>query len=249
MAASDENVTPRAGDFPATQWSLVIAAADGDGGAGHQALAELCRSYWRPLYAYIRRRGFSEADAKDATQEFFLFVLEYNPVAKADRERGRFRTFLLATLGNFIADRWDYRMAQKRGGAAVHVSWDESELEEFDVGAISPAVSADACYDATWAHMLARRAFEQVRTSYEQRSRGALFHSLRGFLTAGDMPSYAEVGRQLALSEAAVTSAIHRLRHEYRAALRHLVAQTVRDVDEIDDELRYLMRAMTQAQG
>jgi RNA polymerase sigma-70 factor (ECF subfamily) len=196
------------------------------------------------LYAYVRRRGFAAADAKDATQDFFVFLLERNVMAKADRERGRFRTFLLVTLRNFLADQHDRKTAQKRGGGTLHISWDEMGIEGFDIGAMPPSATAEACFDAAWAQTLAQRALNLVAQSYEQRSRGELFRALRGFLAGGEVPSYAEAGRQLGLSEAAATSAIHRLRHDYRAALRHLVAETVRDVADLDDELRYLMTAL-----
>lgn len=232
--------------FPTTQWSLVLAAGDQGAASGNRALAELCRAYWRPLYTFVRRRGFPEDEARDLTQEFFLLLLERDVVARADRERGRFRTFLLATLRNFLADEHDRRTAQKRGGGARHVSWDELEEDESDVLALPPSATAELCFDAAWARMLAQRALDLVRENYAQRGRANLFGALHGFLTGGDAPSYAAAREQLGLSESAVTSAIHRLRQDYRAALRHLVAQTVRDIADVEDELRYLLSVLSQ---
>ncbi|MGH8021545.1 MAG: RNA polymerase sigma factor, partial [Opitutaceae bacterium] len=127
----------RASEFPSTQWSLVLAAGERDGPAGRRALAELCRAYWPPLYTFARRRGMATADAQDATQDFFVFLLSNGLVARADRERGRFRSFLLASFRHFLADRRDHATAVKRGGGAVHLSWETIAASEAGVDALS----------------------------------------------------------------------------------------------------------------
>ncbi|MGH7607935.1 MAG: RNA polymerase sigma factor [Gemmatimonadales bacterium] len=239
----------RASEFPSTQWSLVIAAGERDASAGQRALAELCRAYWQPLYTFARRRGLAAADAQDATQDFFVFLLEQGLVARADRERGRFRSFLLGSFRHFLADRHDHATALKRGGGALHLSWETIAASEEGIHALSDAATPETCFDLTWARMLTQRALDAVREAYEERGRGETFLALRAFLAGSDLPTYVDAGQQLGLTEAAVASAIHRLRQDYRTALRRLVAQTVRDPAEIDDELRYLLSALTRAPG
>ena len=146
------------GDFPTTQWSLVLAAGDREAAAGNHALAELCRAYWRPLYTFVRRRGYPEEEAKDLTQDFFVMLLERDVIARVDRERGRFRTFLLVTLRNFLADQHDRNTALKRGGGAAHISFDEHGRGDHDVAALPPSVRRSLFRHGVGAHARATGA-------------------------------------------------------------------------------------------
>ena len=232
--------------FTTTHWSVVLAARDMASPQADVALAELCRTYWYPLYAFVRRKGHGPHDAQDLTQAFFARLLEKNYVAQADRDRGRFRTFLLAALTHFLADEWDKTRRLKRGGDREMISFDAASAEERY--RLEPIDQLDA------AKLYERRGvttlFDQVLARLEQEFRDAgkaeLFDGLKSSLLAErDGASYAELGAQLGLKEDAVKQAVHRMRRRYRELFREEIAQTVAGPGEVDDELNYLFAVLS----
>jgi RNA polymerase sigma-70 factor (ECF subfamily) len=222
--------------FAHTRWSVVLAAQDPV--RATTALEELCRTYWYPLYAYVRRCGHSAEDAQDLTQAFFARLLEKNWLESVAPEKGRFRAFLLVALKHFLANEWDKARAQKRGGGVVPVSLDaETRYQREPRDELSP----DRLFDRQWA--LAVLAIVLHRLGDKQR----LFAALRGTLT-GEEPAggYAAVARQLGLNEGAIKVAVHRLRKRYRELLRAEIAQTVSDPAQVAEELRSLFAAFQE---
>ena len=229
-------------EFAATRWTLVLNAAK-QGGAvkARLALAELCRLYWYPLYAYVRRRGHSPADAQDLTQAFFARLLEKNWLDAVTPEKGKFRAFLLAAVKHFLANEWDKVQAQKRGGGTIPVSLDaETRYQREPLNELSP----DRLFDRQWALALLDLVLNRLRDEHDSADKRQLFEALRGTLT-GDQPEtgYAELGRQLGMNEGAIKVAVHRLRKRYREMLRAEIAQTVSDPGQVAEELRALFAA------
>ncbi len=211
-----------------------------------RALEELCRTYWYPLYAYVRRRGHSPPDAQDLTQEFFARLLAKHWIASADREKGRFRTFLLTAMSRFLANEWDRAGAQKRGGHAVHLALD-TELAEARYAADSALTPPpDRLYERHWAMTLLDRALTRLRTEQEQAGKAKEFAMLSCFLTAerGTIP-YAEAAAQLGVNETAARQAVHRLRRRFREMFRQEITQTVAAPEEVDQEIRHLLTALS----
>jgi RNA polymerase sigma factor (sigma-70 family) len=242
------------GRFRTTRWSIVLSCANA--GTNEQkadaALAELCKIYWRPVFAFICRQGHSVPDAQDLTQDFFAKVLKGRLLQSADRDKGRFRSLLLKTLQRFLHDEGDKRRAHKRGGDLSFVSWDDwmteapshLSLPEQESGNWSP----ERVFDVRWAATVVERALRRLGDECEKHGRRRVFDVLSGCLAAErEDVSYATFARILGLREAAVKSLVHRLRERYRALLREEVAQTVGTVNEIDDELRYLCAALSAA--
>ncbi|MBI5435220.1 MAG: sigma-70 family RNA polymerase sigma factor [Planctomycetes bacterium] len=231
--------------FAPTRWSLVLAAGKHADAPARAALAELCEAYWYPLYAYVRRRGHDADAAADLTQGFFARLIERDDFAAADRERGRFRAYLLAALRHFLADERDRATAEKRGGGAAPLSLDferaDSKWHQ------EPAVdeTPERAYERGFAHELLDRALAHVERDYAARGEARAFAVLVRTLTApGDAP-YRELAAELATSEGAVKVAAHRLRERWRAALREEVAALVDDPADVDDELAALFRALS----
>lgn len=208
------------------------------------ALAELCQTYWFPLYAYVRRRGHNKPDAEDLTQIFFSRLLEKNLFANLDSEKGKFRAFLLASLKHFLANEWDRSQAQKRGGGAAHLSLDWQTADaKFQVAATNEP-SPDKAFDREWALALLAKVIERLQKECEADGKIKVFEQLKMFLTAGKADSaQAEVAKVLGMEEGAVRVAIHRLRKRYRALLRDEIAQTLTDKSQVDEELRALFGA------
>jgi RNA polymerase sigma-70 factor (ECF subfamily) len=239
--------TPAAGDiFATTHWTVVLAAGSGVAPAADRALEELCRSYWYPLYAYVRRRGYLPPDAQDLTQEFFARLLAKHWVASADREKGRFRTFLLTAMSRFLANEWDRAGTQKRGGHAVHLPLDtevaETRYEADSVLALTP----DRLYDRHWAMTLLDRALTRLRTEQARAGKAREFAVLSPFLTAerAAIP-YAEAAAQLGVSGPTARQAVHRLRKRFREVFREEITQTVAAPGEVDEEIRHLLAALS----
>ena len=232
---------PQAAAFVTTHWSIVLTAGRCDTPRAREALSKLCQTYWYPLYAYVRGRGHAREDAQDLTQEFFARLLEKNWVGSADRQKGRFRSFLLIAMKRFLSDEWDKARAQKRGGGVplLPLQFDtaETRLSREPVDEVTPEHS----FERRWVLTLLDEVLKRLRTEYEQEGNAKLFAGLHPCLV-GDRTSlpYAELATKLALSESAVKSAVHRLRRRYRKLLRAEIAQTVADPDEVDEELRHL---------
>lgn len=233
--------------FQPTRWSVVVTAGNEQAitRAG-KALAELCETYWFPLYAYVRRRGYKPADAEDLTQQFFARLLEKNTIAAAQRERGKFRSFLLSSLNHFLADEWDKAGAQKRGARRI-VSLDAQSAESRYRSEPRDTLSPDRLFDRQWALRLLEEVMGQLQAEYAKAGRGQLFAQLRFCLT-GDRSTlpYSEHAAQLRMTEGAVKVAVHRLRQRYRARLREEIAQTVATAEEVEEELRFLFRTLVR---
>ena len=231
--------------FVTTHWSVVVSAGQSDSTRAQTALAKLCETYWYPLYAYVRRRGYSPEDAQDLTQEFFARLLARNWVGDADPLKGRFRTFLLTAMNHFLADEWDRLKAQKRGGGQrvlpLEVQTAESRFQSEPPDPLTP----EKIYERRWAQTLLETVFEQLRQAYEAEGKAALFAELKGSLTqARAAVPYPELTGRLKLSEGALRVAVHRLRQRYRELLRAEIAHTVTEPGEVEEELRYLFRVL-----
>src|ERR1041384_4402259 len=225
MAPSQSEERPaeptRHQSFATTHWSVVLAARDTDSPEADAALAELCRTYWYPLYAFVRRKGHSPHDAQDLTQAFFERLLEKNYVAQADRERGRFRTYLLAALTHFLADEWDRARRLKRGGGREIISFDAASAEEHY--RLEPVDQLDAAklYERRWVTTLFDKVLARLEEEFRDSGKGKSFDQLKGSLLAEETGlSYAELGVQLGMKEDAVKQAVHRMRRRYREMFR-----------------------------
>ncbi|MCU0784580.1 MAG: sigma-70 family RNA polymerase sigma factor [Verrucomicrobia bacterium] len=239
--SSTGNHFPHQPAFVTTHWSVVLSAQDKDSPAAYQALETLCRTYWFPLYAFVRRQRRSAYDAQDLTQEFFARLLEKEYLKSANQEKGRFRTFLLVALKRFLANEWDRQHAQKRGGFTPVVSIDQELAESRFAAEPAHQLQPDVLFDRQWATTLLDRTMSHLRDEYMATGRARLFELLRGCLARDESAlSYAEIARQLNLTEAAVKMAVHRLRARYREILRGQIADTVSSPEEIEEEIRHL---------
>lgn len=230
------------GVFATTRWSVVLAAGDG----ADVALEDLCAAYWRPVYAYVRRWGHGPEDACDLTQGFFERLLEKNWIGRARKDRGRFRTFLLAALKAFLAGEYDKATALKRGGGATVVSMDAEDAEREYRLEPADGLSPDVLYDRRWAELVLQRVLQRLEAEFDHGGRGGRFTVLKVFLVEdrGDT-SYAEAASALGLSEAAVKSGIHRLRSRYADLVREEIGQTVAQASEVDEEITHLLEVIS----
>jgi len=251
-AVSDPQRSPDR--FASTRWSVVLACADSSAGeeTARTALAELCKTYWRPVFAFICRCGHSVPDAQDLTQDFFIIVLKGHLLQRADPERGRFRSLLLKALQDFLVNARDRRHAEKRGGDAQFVSWDEWMAEVPSHLAISAPEantwSAERIFDVRWAATAAEHALRQLGEECENRGRRRVFDVLSDYLTAERQDiSYEKLSKTLGVPETSVKRLAHELRVRYRDLLRAEVAQTVEKPQDVDEELRYLCAALAAA--
>ena len=232
--------------FATTHWTVVLAAGRRHTPQSDGALEELCRTYWFPLYAYVRRRGHSKEDAEDSVQAFFARFLARNYLAGLSAERGRFRAFLLASLKHFLINEWKKSQAQKRGGGAVPLSLDWQTADtRFQVAATSEP-SPDKAFDREWALALLAQVIGRLQKECEADGKAEWFGQLKVFLAAGKGESApSEVAKSLGLEEGTVRVAIHRLRKRYRALLREEIAQTLADDSQVDAEMRVLFGAFS----
>ncbi len=228
--------------FATTSWTKVLAARDAPSTEARQALEGLCRVYWYPLYALVRRRGNDPEESRDLTQAYFAELLEKGYLEDYDPERGRFRVFLMASVKHFLSKELEKALAWKRGGRADVVSLDADEVEgryRFEpVDHLTP----EQIFERRWALTVLVRALGRLRREQEDADRGREFQHLEGFLTGqGATASYREVAEQLAISENAVKSSIHRLRQRFGQVLRSEIAETVSSPTEVDDEVKHLL--------
>lgn len=231
--------------FATTRWSLVLAAGKQPADDSRAALEALCKAYWYPVYAYVRRRTAQADDAQELTQAFFAFVLERNTLAAADPDRGRFRAFLLTACHNFLANAWAKESAQKRGGGRAVLSLDFEQGE--DRYRLEPAdrFTPERWFERQWALTLLDRVLGLLRDEFARDGKQAQFDVLKVFLDGQKDPlSSAELAARLNVSEGAARVIVHRLRRRYREILREEIAQTVADESEIDDEIRGLFDAL-----
>jgi DNA-directed RNA polymerase specialized sigma24 family protein len=223
----------------------VVAAGDRSAPEARQALTELCTDYWYPLYAFIRRKGYSADDALDLTQDYFARLLARGTVAAADPGKGRFRSFLLADCTYFLAHALERDQARKRGGGAVLLSIDARGAEGRYVHEPAHNLTAERLFERDWANALLERVLAEIRREYHDSGRGVLFDSLKFVLSEDPRKiPQAEIARRLGLSAGAVQVSVHRLRKRYRALVREAIAATITDPDEIEAELRDLFAAL-----
>jgi len=235
-----------------TCWSAVLLSAQSQAPGADHAREEFCRLYWYPLYAFIRRRGYNADDARDLTQGFFLFVFDHKALQRATPTKGKFRSFLLGSLKNYLSNEYQRENAIKRGGKIDFVSVDFSDGEDRYSREPTDTLTPEKIFDASWALTLLRRATEQLKEEYSAQGKASVFEALRPFLDvsgAVHSPSYEIVAENLSVSGGAVKTLIHRLRKRYSEILRQSVAQTVTDPSEIDDEIRSLCDALIASEG
>lgn len=251
MRSSDSQpaATPRGpGSFRTTHWSLVRAAGGTPSEAAAQALEILCQAYWFPVYAHVRRRGFSPEEAQDLTQGFFAELLSKNRLQKADESRGRFRSFLLASVNHFLSHEREKQQAQKRGHGQGVISLDGVDPEEqFRLEPAAPETPPEILFDRRWARTLLDRVLSALRSEFDVAGQIKRFDVLKAFLLGdrGDLP-LAEAAGQLGLTEAAVKSAVHRLRLRFRELFRAEIAETIEHPSDVEEEMRHLLRSLRE---
>jgi RNA polymerase sigma factor (sigma-70 family) len=237
--------------FAPTHWSVVLAAGESqaDLEIARAALAQLCKTYWAPLYGFMRRRGYSVHDAQDLTQDFFAFLIERKIYTRVDRQKGKFRSFLLAALKNFLADAYDRKQTLKRGGARDFLPLKEQQVDEAEslFQTHSDAIGEDRIFERSWAEALVAAGLQRLSADYKTEGKEKLFQELKIFLTgaAEPLPHYADLAERLRTIESTLRSQITRLRARYREALRAEVRRTVETEAEVDGELRELLRVLT----
>jgi RNA polymerase sigma factor (sigma-70 family) len=244
--SQDKSLPVGEGRFAATHWSVVLAAASEDSHEAAAALETLCRQYRYPLYAFVLRLGHAHSDAEDIVQSFFCNLLEKRSLQHADPLRGRFRTFLLASLKHFMAKEWQRQRTAKRGGGVPALSLDQLGPEEVYAREMAHALTPEQLYDKLWALRVLSRVRERLRDDYAQRGQAERFPILESFLPGETSElTYAEAGRQLGLSEGSVKAEVHRFKHRYRSFLRAAVMPTVARLEDVDAELRELTKALS----
>jgi RNA polymerase sigma factor (sigma-70 family) len=232
--------------FVTTHWSVILLAGRNDTERAREAMARLCRAYWYPLYAYVRRRGRSPHDAQDLTQAFFARLLERHSLAAADPAKGRFRSYILAAMKNFLADKWSKTQAHKRGGGTETVSLDWTSAEQRYRLEPADHAAPDKLFDRQWAVALLDAAMSRLEAEHRQEDKADTFAALRPTLIGERAAQpYAELAARFGTSEGAVKVAVHRLRKRYRALLRAEIASTVSTPEEVDAEMRHLFSSLS----
>jgi RNA polymerase sigma-70 factor (ECF subfamily) len=238
--------------FPSTHWSLVLAAGRSQTNpeTAQAALAELCQTYWVPLYNFVRGRGYTVHDAQDLTQSFFAYLIEREIYTRVDRQKGRFRSFLLASLKNFLSNASDRERTLKRGGGQSVLPLHDEQIEEAEslFQSYSATSNEDRLFDRSWAEALVATGLERLSAEYRDDSRKKLFSELKIFLagSAEPLPAYAELATRLGTTESTLRSHVTRLRARYREVLRDEVRRTVDTEAEVDQELHELLRVLTR---
>ena len=233
--------------FLTTRWSIVLSARDRASSSGTLALESLCRAYWYPLYVFVRRQGHGAHDAQDLTQAFFARLLEKDYLQSVEREKGRFRTFLIVAMKRFLLNEWDKLRTQKRGGNFLHLPLDTELAESRYLDESSETLPADQVYERRWALTLLDQAMARLRSDYSNSGREKEFEHLKISLTAerGEV-SYREIASVLQMTEGAARVALHRLRKRFREIFREEIASTVSTSDEVDDEVRYVVGILSR---
>jgi DNA-directed RNA polymerase specialized sigma24 family protein len=232
--------------FHTTHWTVILAARAGDGTAAREALAELCSAYWYPLYAFVRRQGSSHHEAEDFTQEFFRRFLERHALESVQPGAGKFRSFLLACLKNFLANERQRAQAQRRGGGCALLPLESGDAETRYLHEPVDHLTPEAAFERRWAFAVLERTMGALRRECTTREKGGLFEELQGFLPGGQgSVSRAELAAKRGVSAGAIDVAIHRLRQRFGALLREQVAQTVSSEAEVDEEIRHLISVLS----
>ena len=244
---SESGAEARGPAFVTTHWSVVLSAGEKDSPQSSAALEELCGAYWYPLYAFVRRRGYSVEDAQDLTQEFFARLLQGNWLARADRQKGRFRSFLLMAMKWFLAKEWHKARTLKRGGRVRLVPFPLDTAESRYSGAPAAASTPEALFEKQWALTLLESVLKRLREDYTREEKGGLFAALEPCLIGKrETQPYAGLAVALGMTEGAVRVAVCRLRERYRKCLQEEIARTVASPTEVDEELRHLFRVLAR---
>jgi RNA polymerase sigma-70 factor (ECF subfamily) len=248
MSKSKPECTP-AGPriFATTHWSVVLAAGEGDSAPAQRALETLCTAYWYPIYVYVRRKGHGPDDAQDLTQEFFAQLIAKEHLRLADRNKGKFRTFLLAMLDYFLAREWSRAHRQKRGGQFTFISLDQPAPEERYRLEPADNDTPEKQFVRQWALTVLKQTMNKLEKECDANGKSALFREVRAHLSGeGDGAAQAEIAQRLGMTEGAVRVAVHRLRQRYGELLRNEVAQTVGRPEEVDEEIHFLLHVLGQ---
>jgi RNA polymerase sigma-70 factor (ECF subfamily) len=249
MAADSDSSDPvmpsAAGCFGTTHWSIILAAGDDESASSREALEKLCRAYWRPIYTYVRRRGHAPPEAEDLTQSFFAHFLERKLLTVVDRQRGRFRTFVLHACEYFLAKQWRDASRIKRGGGQKTLSLDVAAAEDCFHNEPADQMTPERLYERQWALALLDLALDRLKQEWTAAGKETLFATLQIFLS-GDpkTTTCAQTALELGMSEGAVRTAVHRLRQRYGEILRAEVAQTLSRPEDLEDELRHLLSVL-----
>jgi RNA polymerase sigma factor (sigma-70 family) len=252
MNPNESRASDDAGRFRTTHWSAVLLSAQSQMLGSRTALADLCRLYWYPLYAFVRRRGYNAEDSQDLTQGFFFSLLEHKSLRQVAPHKGKFRSFLLGSLKNYLADQLDRKNSIKRGGQIEFVALDFDGGEERYGENPGGSLTAEKNFDARWAMTLLGQAMERLRNEYSEQAKAGRLDVLQPFLdpiNCKRLPSYEEVADQLQVSLGGVKTLIHRLRKRYSEILREEVARTVTDPQAIDEEIHALCEALIASEG
>jgi len=251
IGKNGQQADSRPHEFMTTRWSVILSAANlgSEEQKARDALAELCRTYWRPIFSFVRARGYSIEDAQDLTQDFFVTILRNNWLQHADRNRGRFRSLLLRSLQNFLINAAEKTNARKRGGSVEFISWDDWMAEapsQLSIPAQTlESLPPERIFDLTWATTVVDHAYQRLREECESKGKLWLFQALSSHLTdERDEASYAKLSAELGMTETAVKKQLHNMRQRYRSLVRAEVSQTVEDRSDVDDEIRYLCASL-----
>ena len=252
MDLDHHSSTEEAGRFRTTRWSVVLLSAQSQAPGSKAALTELCRLYWFPLYAFVRRRGYTPADTQDLVQGFFLHLLDHKALAEVDPRKGKFRSFLLASIKNYLSKEADRARCWKRGGNVEFVPLDTENAEKICQFEPADFLTAETIFDARWATALLHGTMARLGHQYAAQGKSLTLQVLEPFLAPGGVqvvPSYEQAADQLQVSIVAVKTLIHRMRKQFTTLLREQVARTVSDPAEIDAEIHSLCEALVASEG
>src|SRR5216117_1002539 len=246
MFESDREAATGPRVFATTHWSVVLAAGQGESAPAQRALETLCGGYWYPIYVYVRRKGYGPDDAQDLTQEFFAQLIAKEHLRLADREKGKFRTFLLATLDYFLAREWSRAHRQKRGGQFTFISLDQQAPEERYRLEPADSDTPEERFSREWALTVLKQAMDALERECETNGKGSLFREARNLLSGErDSGAYVGISQRLGMAVGAARMAVLRLRQRHGELLRAELAQTVTRAEEVDEEMRFLLEALS----
>jgi RNA polymerase sigma-70 factor (ECF subfamily) len=246
MRAEREAEAAAARVFATTHWSVVLAAGDTISGPAQPALETLCRTYWYPIYVYVRRKGYGPDEAQDLTQEFFAQLIAKEHLRLADRTKGRFRTFLLAMLDSFLGREWSRAHRQKRGGQFSFLSLDQQTPEQRYRLEPADTDTPEKKFVRQWARTVLTQAMDALESEWQADGKGSLFREVKGLLSGERGVPYLDLAQRLGMTEGALRVMVHRLRQRYGELLRCQIAHTVATAEEVDEELRYLLQVLSQ---
>jgi len=246
MSSLGELSSTPAGAFRTTHWSVVLTARNLDNASGEHAMATLCQEYWRPVYVFIRRKGNGPYEAQDLAQEFFHRLIAKELLQNVDREKGKFRTFLLTAVQRFLCNQWEYSQAQKRGGGTSTISWDHELAENLYLKEPADDWSPEKLFDRRWALTLLEGALKDLEAEYAEAGKADLFRALQPFIVGeAEHGDYATAAASLELTDGNARQCVLRMRRRYGERLRERIRETVETEDAVEEELRSLSAALS----